>query len=127
MRGLGEFQKAQMKHRDARMFALAGHLKAAIEIWEQIAAEPFQPKQAEPDPPPVASQPPPAPDLKRDKLAYTVKEAAGALSISQRTLHKAIQSGALVATKLGRRTLLRSDDLRQWINAMPKIAPRKQP
>ena len=43
MRGLGAFQMAQMKHRDARVFMLCQHLRAAIDVLEQIASEPFQP------------------------------------------------------------------------------------
>ena len=42
MRGLGAFQAAQMKARDARILALCQHLRAAIDLFEQIAGEPFK-------------------------------------------------------------------------------------
>lgn len=34
MRGLNAFQMAQMKHRDARVFMLCQHLRAAIDVLE---------------------------------------------------------------------------------------------
>jgi hypothetical protein len=53
MRGLGAFQMAQMKHRDARVFALCQHLRSAIDTLEQIAAESYRPPE-KPAPAPVS-------------------------------------------------------------------------
>lgn len=42
MRGMGDFQRAQMKHRDARVSAMAPHLRAAVDLWEGIQLYPFK-------------------------------------------------------------------------------------
>lgn len=42
MRGMGDFQRAQMKHRDARVSAMAQHLRAAVDLWEEIQVYPFK-------------------------------------------------------------------------------------
>jgi hypothetical protein len=45
MRGLGAFQLAQMKHRDARVLQFYRHLRSAIDVLELIALEPYQPPE----------------------------------------------------------------------------------
>jgi excisionase family DNA binding protein len=118
MRGLNAFQMAQMKHRDARVFALCQHLRAAIDVLEQIASEPFQPptkRMSEaPSVMPAAQR-----EIPPEKLTYTMKEAAAALGVGRTTLWRAISDGNLVALKLGSRTLIPADALRQWIASMP--------
>jgi excisionase family DNA binding protein len=112
---------AQMKHRDARIFALAQHLKSAIEIWEQIASEPYTPPAKETEPARRTPAPPPEPIvLPPEKLTYTLKQAATALGVGKTTLYKAISEGSLHAVKLGNRTLLPAEALRNWINALPR-------
>jgi len=120
MRGLGAFQVAQMKARDARIFALCQHLRSAIDLFEQIAAEPL--KTPETLVPEAQSVPPPPPErvaLPVEKLTYNLKEAATALGIGKTTLYKAIAERRLRAIKLGSRTLIPSEDLRAWIAAQP--------
>jgi excisionase family DNA binding protein len=119
MRGLGAFQMAQMKHRDARIFAMCQHLRSAIDIWEQIASEPFkEPEKPVMEPPPPAVRPPP--ELPPEKLTYSLKEAAAALGVGRSTLYKALTEGALSAVKLGNRTLIRGEALRGWMNSWPQ-------
>lgn len=119
MRGLGAFQAARMKARDARILALCQHLRAAIDLFEQIAGEPFKtPETLMPEPQSV----PPPPErvaLPVEKLTYNLKEAATALGIGKTTLYKAIAERRLRAIKLGSRTLIPSEDLRAWIAAHP--------
>lgn len=118
MRGLNAFQMAQMKHRDARVFMLCQHLRAAIDVLEQIASEPFQPpRKATPEVPVTSPAPPPT--MPPEKLAYTMKEAAAALGIGRTTLWRAVSEGQLAALKLGSRTLIPADALRQWVGSMP--------
>ena len=118
MRGLSAFQMAQMKHRDARVFALCQHLRAAIDVLEQIASEPFQPpRKTAPDAPSVTPAPPP--EIPPEKLTYTMKEAAAALGVGRTTLWRAISDGKLAALKLGSRTLIPADALPQWVASMP--------
>lgn len=125
MRGLGAFQMAQMKHRDRRVFEMCQHLRAAIDVFEQIAMEPYQPpERAMPER--VESPPPPAPppELPAEKLTYTVKQTAAALGVGQTTVWKAVADGKLSAMKLGSRTLIPAESLRAWIASMPRVKRR---
>lgn len=124
MRGKGAFQMAQMKHRDARVFALCHHLRSAIDIFEQIAAEPYRLPE-KPAPAPV-SQPvaPPPRELPREKLMFTMKEASVALGVGRTTLYAAIAEGRLAAAKLGNRTLIPADSLRTWLASLPTVRPK---
>lgn len=119
MRGMGAFQMAQMKHRDARVHAMFSHLKHALDIMEQIASEPFQPPQKEP----VAEPPPPVPakafESPPEKLTYTIKELAAGVGISKSTIYASLKAGTLHAVKLGNRTLITAEAVRTWLRSMP--------
>jgi excisionase family DNA binding protein len=115
MRGMGDFQRAQMKHRDARVSTMAQHLRAAVDLWEEIQLYPFKKEEAaEPPSPPPA--PPLVVTLPSEKLAYGIKEAASALGIGRTTLWRAIKDGKLPAVKVGNRTLLRTEALQTWLS-----------
>jgi len=58
-------------------------------------------------------------------LAYSVAEACAVARIGRTALYEAIRSGQLRAVKRGRRTLFLPDDLRQWLAALPAMAPSK--
>lgn len=123
MRGLGEFQIAQMKHRDARVFQLCQHLKLAIDLLEQIASDPYRPPEKVSPQPIEPPAPIPPPELPREKLTYTMKEASLALGIGKTSLWKAMSDGRLAAIKLGSRTLIPAEALRQWIASLPRYGP----
>lgn len=77
MRGMGAFRMAQMKHRDARVFALCRHLRSAIDIFEQIAAEPYRPPEKPalaPVSQPVALPPRELPPWRANRLIRGVRE-----------------------------------------------------
>jgi excisionase family DNA binding protein len=116
MRGLGDFQRAQMKHRDARVNAMAQHLRAAIDLWKEIQQYPFK-KEERSDPPPPPAPPPVVKTLPPEKLAYGAKEAASAHGIGRTTLWRAIKDGKLPAVKLGNRTLIKTEALQAWLSA----------
>ena len=124
MRGLGAFQMAQMKHRDKRVFEMCQHLRAAIDVYEQIAAEPWAPEQPVPE---RVENPPPAPppELPPEKLLYTVKQVSEALGVGRTTVWKAVADAKLNAIKLGNRTLIPADSLRGWIASMPAVKKRR--
>lgn len=128
MRGLGAFQMAQMKHRDARVLQFYRHVRSAIEVLELIALEPYQPPQKPVPEAEVTPPPAPPPEVPPEKLAFTLKEAATALGVSKSTLYKALADGKLTAIKLGNRTLIPAEALKAWIASMPVRrgrAPRK--
>ena len=56
-----------------------------------------------------------------EQLALTIPEACAAVRLGRTTLYAAIKSGDLVATKCGRKTIIRLDDLRAWLKHLPKI------
>jgi len=121
MRGLGEFQLAQMKHRDRRVAEMCQHLRAAVDLYEQIASAPFRTPEAEA---PVAKltqqQQPitPRADLAADKLAYSIKEASVAVGIGKTKLYKLIRNGHLKTIRIGQRRLLRADMLKAWLASL---------
>ena len=83
MGGMGDFQRAQMKHRDARVSAMAQHLRAAVDLWAEIQLYPF--KKEEPSGPP-SPRPAPLPvvTLLSERLAYGIKEERSLLGSVRR-------------------------------------------
>jgi excisionase family DNA binding protein len=121
MRGLGEFQRAQMKRTDPRVGELFDHLRRAIDVLEQIMMHPYS--RPAPDPPaePKPDNSPAVPTSPRDpgKLAHTIKEVRELVGVSHTKLYHAIQNKELRAVKCGRRTLILAKDLQAWIDAWP--------
>jgi excisionase family DNA binding protein len=68
-----------------------------------------QPKLSSPAPsePPAPDPVPPSPRLER--RTYTVREAAAVLGIGRDSTYAAVQSGALVAIRVGRRMVIPRD------------------
>lgn len=56
-------------------------------------------------------------------LCYTVAEACVLARTGRTTLYQAIRRKELVARKLGKKTLILEEDLRQWIVGLPALAP----
>ena len=56
-----------------------------------------------------------------DKLAFSIKEAARASCISRSELYLASARGDLRAVKLGKRTLIRREDLVAFLAGLPTM------
>lgn len=52
-----------------------------------------------------------------EKLAYTVDEAAAAIGVSSRTIRRFMSTRELPIVKIGHRSLIRTEDLNQFVNA----------
>jgi excisionase family DNA binding protein len=52
-------------------------------------------------------------------MAFTVDEASMVSRIGRNNLYLAVQTGALRARKLGKKTLILRDDLRAWLESLP--------
>jgi hypothetical protein len=57
--------------------------------------------------------------MNSQQLVYTVPEACAAARSGRTALYEAIRTGALIARKRGRRTLILAEDLRRWIEGHP--------
>jgi len=55
------------------------------------------------------------------KIAYSIREAAAASSLSRAFLYVAIKDGRLVARKCGARTIIETPELRRFIASLPKL------
>jgi len=58
-------------------------------------------------------------------LAYSISEACAAARAGRTAIYEAIRSGALVARKRGRKTLILPDDLKRWVESHPPIERMK--
>jgi hypothetical protein len=61
-----------------------------------------------------------------NQLAYTLAEVCTAARIGMTALYEEINSGALRAVKRGRRTLVLSTDLRDWLERLPAIESKSR-
>jgi excisionase family DNA binding protein len=57
-------------------------------------------------------------------MALTIAEVCAASRIGRTRVYEAIRAGELLARKHGRRTLVLSDDLKRWLEALPAVNPR---
>ena len=59
--------------------------------------------------------------ISNEKLAYSVKEAAIILGIGMTKVYQEIGEGRLQMKKFGRRTLITSEALKEWLNSLPAM------
>jgi excisionase family DNA binding protein len=56
-------------------------------------------------------------------IALTIPDARRESGVGRSKIYEAIAAGELPARKLGRRTLILADDLRAWLEHLPKVTP----
>lgn len=66
------------------------------------------------------------PKIGGETVAYDVNGAAAASGLGRNVIYDAMNSGALVARKYGRRTVIMRDDLVRWLTAFPAYAPSRE-
>jgi hypothetical protein len=57
-------------------------------------------------------------------IALTIAEACATARIGRTRLYDSLRSGDLVGRKHGKRTLILSEDLYRWLQALPKVEPK---
>lgn len=57
-------------------------------------------------------------------LAYTVNQACDLTGIGRTKLYEAISSGSLRTKKLGKKRIILSADLHDWLEDLPSSQPR---
>jgi excisionase family DNA binding protein len=58
------------------------------------------------------------------RRAHSIAETCALIGLGRDTVYTAIRDGRLVARKLGRRTLITDDDLRQFLAGLPRAGGR---
>ena len=58
--------------------------------------------------------------------AHSIAETCAITGLGRDTVYSAIRDGRLVARKLGRRTIITDDDLRQFLAGLPRAGDHKQ-
>lgn len=56
-------------------------------------------------------------------LAYSIEEVAEMTAIGRSRIYAAIREGRLVAHKFGRRTVIRSESLRAFLDSLEQVPP----
>jgi excisionase family DNA binding protein len=54
------------------------------------------------------------------RFAYSINEVCATTNLGRDAVYRAISAGQLIARKLGRRTLVTDDDLRQFLARLPR-------
>jgi excisionase family DNA binding protein len=62
--------------------------------------------------------------IETSRRAHTIAETCALTGLGRDTVYAAIRDGHLVARKLGRRTLVTDDDLRQFLAGLPRAGGR---
>ena len=59
------------------------------------------------------------------KIAYTINEACEAIGIGRTMIYQEIALGRLPAVKLNKRTVIRAEDLLDYVRGLPAFKPTK--
>jgi len=61
-----------------------------------------------------------------DRVAHSIAETCVLTGLGRDAVYNAIRNGSLVARKLGRRTIITDDDLRQFLAGLPRAGGHEQ-
>lgn len=90
-----------MKHKDPRIEALFQHIRAVVDLLEDIATKPHRPEP--PQPPVIAkSLAPPA----ERPISISVKQASKLTGLASATIYRRIEDGTLRSVVVGSRRLV---------------------
>jgi len=56
-----------------------------------------------------------------ERLSFSIRDVVQATGIGRTFLYDAIANGGLVARKAGSRTIILSDELKAWLNSLPRL------
>jgi len=59
---------------------------------------------------------------KHEPLAVSIADAVHISGIGRSSLYEAVKRGDLPIRKAGRRTLVLTQDIRSWLDSLPKVA-----
>ncbi len=62
--------------------------------------------------------------MQNEKLAFTIPESVAASGQSRTAIYMALRRGELVARKRGSRTIILVDELRRWLESLPRLETR---
>ncbi|OYQ35722.1 hypothetical protein CHU93_01445 [Sandarakinorhabdus cyanobacteriorum] len=117
MKGSNKSGAIEHHRRKRQVSELCRHLRAAIDILEEIAAEPDKPvERGAPSSPPPRVPPlviPPS------KLAYSVKDACALIGLSRSKIYALMASGELGSIRVGGRRLIPADAIRRLFEEVP--------
>jgi hypothetical protein len=94
MRGLGDFQRSQIKDVDQRIGRLFRTLRDAIDILEDMLLHPYKPRTEEPSGPaaaPPLKLEPPAKEWPPDNYVMSTKQLRELLGVSAASIYRVVQ------------------------------------
>jgi|GraSoi2013_115cm_1033766.scaffolds.fasta_scaffold443100_1 excisionase family DNA binding protein len=59
----------------------------------------------------------------RRKAAHSIPEVCAYTGLGRDSVYAAIRTGRLIARKYGRRTVVLDDDMRAFLEALPRLGP----
>lgn len=121
MRGLGDFQRQQMKRGDPRVPRLFSHLRQILDLLEDMVIHPHQPPEppqpSSPAPKPQVTTPVPisqAPAVQTPTpMLVSIKEARRLIGVSNTRIYDLINTGALETVRIGKRHMVRYSSLQK--------------
>ena len=123
MRGLGDFQRRQMKRGDPRVPELFSHLRRIIDLLEDMVMHPHH--QPEPTQPPAPAPKPQVataapishatPAETPPPMLVSIKEARRLIGVGNTRIYELINAGTLETIYIGKRRLIRYSSIQEFV------------